>query len=353
MSQYTEIANSNQFQCYRILQPRMTEETKDEEAVPLISTEEKESYLSVGENELDSDEEHPPGVTTDLGSADENPPTASETDVSRLDEKKKTTRKGIKMDYDSTLAVEIHIQKGMLMHTLAAEHFQCRHFWFFEVQQGFLTMISSILAFIATTELVEARLKIILTTIVGSTTIVVGFLQAMNGLCAYGTRAVMHQAVALDLRDMRNNLRLLRCKLGYIETHHKGKASEIRDPELGEDEEDRYQGTFESIQDKFEQSLFGCKSPIPVGISEAFDGLHSSRYTTGSLLNFEHQVNVYGTYYRWERLAFKQFDILGTQIIDYPFFPFFLPRASDTLRKSFARIKEAFKEEQELFYVER
>ncbi len=104
------------------------------------------------------------------------------------------------------------------------------------------------------------------------------------------------------------------------------------------------EGTFESIQDKFEQSLSGCKSTIPVEISEAFDGVRSTLWISNTFSNAKLFGEVYGPRLIYEMLFFKVYDIVAGEIIDYPLFPFALPQASQTIKKTHASIPKAFQE---------
>ena len=303
--------------------------------MPLTSSGTKESYSSVD--------------LLDEGSTDGSSPTLPQPDTepqtSPSNSQKPKGRRGVKMNARSTYGVEKQIQKNILMHSLAAEYFQFRHFWIFEFQQGIFTMFSSILAFVATTELIENRMKIILTTIVGATTTFVGFLQAMNSLCSYGTRAIMHQSVIIDLRDQKNHLRMLRIKLGYVEAGLVSSEDTFVDEEDGDDEYN--EGTFESIQDKFEQSLSGCKSTIPVEISEAFFGFETSLSGIWTMASFKIFVDHYGPKYPWEMLGLIPDDIVAKEIMDYPLFPFRLPSPSKVVKNSRERFRKQYKEDWE------
>jgi len=134
-------------------------------------------------------------------------------------DKKGKKMKGIKMTKTGALMVERQVQMNLIKHNLAAKCFLCRQFWFFTVPQAILTMISNILAFVATTDLINERTKIILNTIVGSTSGIVVFLQTMSGICDYGTRGAMHNGAAIDLGDLRDDLVLSGFKLGLTEVH--------------------------------------------------------------------------------------------------------------------------------------
>lgn len=141
---------------------------------------------------------------------------------------------------------------------------------------------------------------------------------------------------------------MLRVKLGYVESGLIPAEDTIVDEEDGGDEYN--EGTFESIQDKFEQSLSGCKSTIPVKISEAFFGFETSLYTVGTTSNNELIVSQYGPYYLYsELLGFKQDDIVSKQIMNYRFFPFSLPNASKVVKNSRERLRKDVKEDWEFY----
>jgi len=340
--------------------------TTGDEVEPLISSSTKESYSSLeSASGRSTDEGSPAGLseppqtspsnsekTEDKktnGNTNEEKQEDNATDGNTNDENLGDNKpKGTKMDARSTFSVELRIYRSILMHSLAAEYFRCRHFWVFEFQQGLYTMISSILAFVATTDLVDSRTSIILTTIVGATTIFVGFLQAMNSLCSYGTRATLHESVAVDLRDQRNQLRMLRCKLGYMEGNGLTALGTQYSGVEGEKEE-YSDGTFESIRSKYEQTLNGCKSAIPLDISEAFNGVESSLYTTAVQSMVELFVHLYGPKFPFEVLGIKQCDVVAEQIMSYPLFPALLPRSRNTVKQSLKGMRKAYKEGWEFY----
>lgn len=235
------------------------------------------------------------------------------------------------------------------MHTLAAEHFRFRNFWFFEVQTGLCTMFSSLLAFLATTELYDERSKITITTIVGTTSIFVGFLQSMSSLARYESRALQHDTVAMDLREHRNNLRMMRYKLGFIE-NSPGTVAGLQHYADEEDDTEEYEeGTFESIKDRYQQTLSGCKSPLPIQISEAFNGFESSLSTTMVQSAHERFASQYGPEFSYEPMFLKQYDVVAGKIMSYPLFPAKLPYPDRTIKKSLEVYRKTFKEGWEYF----
>jgi len=331
----------------------MIKESEADEAVPLIASDAIESYSSVEGNELDtgnppdSDTGNPPDATADGNSPTPREITKSASDTmagSLSDDKpKRRKRRGVKMTPLGVLSVKLSIERNMLMHDLAAQYFKFRHFWIFEVTQGFFTMAASILAFLATTDLLDERMKTILTTIVGATTIVVGFLQALNGLCMYGTRSVQHQAVAMDLREIMNQLLLLSNKMEDEYVTNGKAANEKPMEDDGDDDDDVRLGTFESVQDKCEQSLFGCKSSIPMQISEAFEDLATMIpiFATNGYHEFVRETYPPGNPYQVHIL--RLYHILATQIMDHPFYPLYLPKAKKTAEKSLQLYRDELK----------
>ncbi len=261
--------------------------------------------------------------------------------------KRQSRKAEIGIDYRGATSVELEIHRCILMHTLASEHFKCRQFWIFEFLVGFLTMVSSIMAFVTTSEYVSHNDQLILADCVGATTVVVGFMQALNSNLGYATRAAMHEAVAIDLRDLRSHLRILKCKEGGF-TDQKGiqDLSEKEEEEFIEkDVEGIIAGTsFESIQDKFEQTLNGCKSAIPVQILEAFSGIESTITTTWVHSNMELFTRLYGPNFPFDLLRFKPYDLVSEKISDYKYFPVLLPKASSIIRNTKELLKQEYKE---------
>ena len=144
----------------------------------------------------------------------------------------------------------------------------------------------------------------------------------------------MRKVVAIDLRDLRDDLVLLRCKLDLEDYKQNIKQDEY--DEL--DKEDEYDRSFESIQNRFQQSLSGCKSNVPMELSEAFHGVKSNYMVMLTKTIMRYIEKVYGYERINEFCRFKIYDALATEILDSPFFPMFLPYAKkvvDAIMKRF------------------
>jgi hypothetical protein len=311
--------------------------------------------------------------------------------------KKKKKDKGVLLNYDSAMELEYQVQINLIKHNLASQYYGARHFWFFVIPQGLLTMIASVLAFITTSALISDVTKTIIGTVVGSTSGIVVFLQTMGGVCDYGTKSAMHASAAIDLRDLRDELVLIKFKVkkeeeqevkkkkttngteqasgnddnySYVTSEAgsvKGRKSvkthfeapcdfEAKDDDDGnsdsdsEDEEERKEeekkieehgNTFERIQQRYRQSLSGCKSNVPMPLSEAFHGLHSNLLVSESLDNNMYMREIYGPKVNYKNIIhFKAYDILASEILNSFMFPVRLPNSKKAVDYAMNHLNE-------------
>ena len=269
----------------------------------------------------------------------------------------KQLKTGTKLTTKVAMHMEHKVQMNMTKHNLSYRHFACRQFWFFTIPQAVLTLLSSVLAFAATTDLVTIKWGVIINIVVGANSGVVVFLQTMSGVCNYGTRAAMHEAAAVDLRELRDHLLLLKYKLGYAESEEKSRmASTVGKKKRGEphpsppppppekkgsgidadgdgEEDVDMDDTFESVSKKFAQSMSSCKSNVPLVLNEIFNGIQSAYMVTNSVRNTHTLMEIYpqGTY---DTLAFKLYDVTGGIILNDLFFPLFLPDSAKAIKRA-------------------
>jgi len=288
----------------------------------------------------------------------------SDDGVSKLGEDAKKKTKGVKLDAVTAIKLEQEVNMNMVKHQLASKYLSARQFWFFTVPQALLTMLSGILAFLATTDLLNATAKIVTNTIVGSISGVVVFLQTMSGNCNYGTRAAMHGSTAIDLRDLRDDLVLLKQKLELIESRtltqkltdassQTSAAAGTNDTMGGNEDEntdDQGGGNFNDIQTRFKQSLSGCKSTVPMPISEAFHGLQSDMLLKQSKKSMDYLFNIYQIGHFNEYIELKAFDMLAGEIMHYPLYPLYLPNSEKMVEETMDRLKKEI-HESESFWI--
>lgn len=139
--------------------------------------------------------------------------------------RKKKKKKVVRLDVESARELEYIIQANMNQHTLASIYFSNQNFYVFTVTQASFTMMASIGAFAASSDLLTPISKVWLNLAVGSISAMVVFLQTMNGVCGFGERAGQHQNLAIDLRDLRDDIALLKLKLQKVKADkEKAKA---------------------------------------------------------------------------------------------------------------------------------
>ena len=278
--------------------------------------------------------------------------------------KKKKKNKGVLLNYNSAMELEYQVQINLIKHNLASMFFASRQFWVFTITQGVLTMIASILAFVASSSLIEERTKDIIATIVGSTSGVVVFLQTIAGVCNYGTRAAMHASAAIDLRDLRDEIVLIKFKVKKEEEQgidqtilgeestNRSKMNQPNDDGGSDDSEDseneeedknerEHDNTFGRIQQRYRQSLSGCKSNVPMALSEAFHGMHSNLLISESLDHGMYMRDIYGPHYNYKNIIhFKAFDILASEILNHFAFPLFLPHSQKVVDSAMKHLND-------------
>ncbi|OEU21792.1 hypothetical protein FRACYDRAFT_231938 [Fragilariopsis cylindrus CCMP1102] len=202
----------------------------------------------------------------------------------------------LKLDFHSAFSLKQEIQMNKNKNALTWQFLSALQFWLFTVPQAILTMISAILAFMATSELFDARTKIIINTIVGSASGIVVFLQTMSGVCDYGIRASMHQTTALSLRSLGDDLSLCQS---------------------------------------------GCQSTVPLKINDAFESLDSSLLIMLTDKNVFWLVNQYQSAESFVQdfVYIRAYDILTKNIVDSLFWPFHIPKTKILVNRTIEELK--------------
>jgi len=321
----------------------MTEESTMDETTPLLPSRNTELDSSVEENNPGTGDGVPPD-TAEATSVNENDPLAPDDDTPNGSDKSTVSasdgkamekkRKCTKLTIKGVMTFALMVQMNLAQHNLAARHFLCRQYWFFTVPQALLTMIAGILAFVATTDIPDEQQTIKINVIVGSTSAIVVFLQTMSGVCEYGTRGAMHNGLAIDLRDLRDGTFLLRDKISANMTSTNQEV----------DHNDENDKEFETFQSRFQQSLSGCKSNVPLKLGEAFHSVTSSSAMAMSKANIDWIGDIYdsesdtkaGNYLRTD-IKTTLYDILAAEILDHLFFPIFPPNPKKIAEKAMKR----------------
>jgi hypothetical protein len=241
--------------------------------------------------EIDTEQQQQPLLTTTTTSSDLliKEGTDSPRSYGTADHRQET-----KIDWKSSVWLQCVCKHDQCMHKLTCAHLEARQFWFFTIPQALVTMLGGILAFLTTSDLFNDETNTIIATIVGSIAVGSVFIQTLEGSCKYGIRASMHSGTAIDLRDLRGDLKLLMVKLKATgekdianrkNNSNNNTTSIIKDTEVNEGDKTN---TFESIEMRYRQSAQGCKSFVELSISEAFELLHTELMVTLNKNSMQH-----------------------------------------------------------------
>jgi len=321
----------------------MTEASTMDETTPLMPSGNTELHSSVDENNPGTTDGVPPDTVEaiSVNGNDDTPNGTDKSTVSASDDKPmEKKKKSAKLTIKGVMDFKLMVQMNLGQHNLAAQYFLCRQYWFFTVPQALLTMIAGVLAFVATTELLHEQQILIINVIVGSTSAIVVFLQTMSGVCEYGTRGAMHNGLAIDLRDLRDGVFLLQ---GKVTATMSSTNKEV-------DQDDEHDKEFATFQSRFQQSLSGCKSNVPLKLGEAFHSVQSKFAMIESKANNKYVFDVYDmesseftANNNFTSMQTMLYDILAAEILEYPFFPIFPPNAKKIAEKAMKRYRKAIK----------
>ena len=204
-------------------------------------------------------------------------------------------------------------------------------------------------------------------TVVGATSGVVVFLQTMSGLCLYGSRAAMHDATAISLRNLRDDLIMIKVGSAFeAQQRHRMKLANKVQRKHCNSEDDFYDDsndtawdddndddtdtdtknngdTFSDMRIRFKQCQMGLQSVVPMQISDAFHSVDSNIMIQQTQHNFEVFVKMYGAMFTESTqcvIYFKAYDILVGEFLESPGFPFFLPKPSVIVAATMKKMRE-------------
>lgn len=295
-------------------------------------------------------------------------------------------KKGVQLNYRTALALETQVRMNLIKHSLAADFFNWQQYWKFTFPQAVFTALSSTLAFSASSTIFSEHAEAI-NLFVGSLSALVVLIQTISGFKNYGVRADRHRNVAVQLRDLADDIALMKFKLNMVEEQNKqhqsslnkwaeekafkdqnaasptGKRTSISAFSLNwdqlhenkeksdsdDDEAEENENTFDSIQKRYQQSLSGCSSNVPLELSEAFHGLASNLEIAETKENIERLHDVYGHIHYRSALLAKAYDIMAGEILNDPLFPAWMPDSKKMVKQSMKVLKERLKKSTNLY----
>lgn len=213
----------------------------------------------------------------------------------------------------NTLWIKVEAERQM--QRLAAAHFGFWHFYFLFIPAASLTMASGILAFLSTSEAVDAERRVALATVVGCLSLVAVFLQTINDQLKYGSRAEMHRSAVLDLKRITDELDFM--QIDRIGGSARKKVSVAT-----------YHGLFSQVQQ-------GCKSMLPLRVSQAFNAIDTRIMIQ---LPSNRDVGLEGTI-RTNEVYIILWNELYCAIAAYWLFPLALPDPDRTIARVLERMR--------------
>lgn len=221
---------------------------------------------------------------------------------------------------------------SLSQHKLAAIHLAAWQYWVFTIPMAVIAMVTGILAFVATTELFSEHTNSILNCIVGSLSFLTVFMQTLSSQCTYDVRASMHENTAVDLRDLREDLDSTSRKESVLIGH--GGDDNSKKPGKTLEEE------FDTIVKRYNQCLKGCKSTVPIQITDAFKKFESKLDTTMSLVGTAKLREIYGEAYYF-KVVVQGYDSLAAAYSCYWMWPFILRNPIKVVDETMKELKES------------
>ncbi len=273
---------------------------------------------------------------------------------------------------------ECHL--SLAKHRLAAIHMASLHFWTFTIPAATITMISGIMAFLATSGLFDDRTNQMLNIAVGCLAFVVVFLQTLAARLKFDCRSEMHQSATIDLRDLKEDLenavnqskvmithlktiakinrsRMVIARGGTSSTSTEGKGKALvkgkegaggTDTDTGEDDAENaeienevqsLEHIFDGVQKRYNQCLKGCKSPVPLKINDAFVQLVSRLNATMTTVGQARLETLYGSKNYANVIYFQACNDLSQRFSGHIGWPLSLPNAKRAVDATMANLK--------------
>lgn len=246
------------------------------------------------------------------------------------------------------------VSKSLVQHKLTSKALGIMQFWLFDFPMSFLTFASTLLAFGGSLIDIGIDTNIL----AGGSSALVVMLQTMNKVCNFGSRSDMHYSTAIDMRDFRGDLILTKHKLIFKERQDKKEASEdftIATDMMGNESDDsdsydhkkgkkKKDPTFSMIQSRYLQILTGCKSYVPIEVSEAFNELDSALMLAQSKENFGLLDTIMTDVDVDDFIYSQAYEILAGEIVRYRYYPLLFPDSSTVVKQAMERLRLQMKD---------
>ena len=223
---------------------------------------------------------------------------------------------------DMLTSLQIKVEVERQMHSLSMAHFAWWNFWSLFFPSAVLTMASGVLAFLSTSDVTEEGNRTRLVTVVGCLALVATFLQTLNDLLKYGSRADMHNSAVLDLKGIYDSLDFMQISRIGSTDHHANVA------------------VYHKIYSQVQQ---GCKSTIPLCVTQTYNTIE-----TRLANELPNNVNLKCKIHSLNddlQLALTVWNEVYCAIAAYWLFPIFLPDPDRTMTLVLKRVEYAIDKE--------
>ena len=220
------------------------------------------------------------------------------------------------------MSLQIKVEVERQMHSLSMAHFAWWNFWSLFFPSAVLTMASGVLAFLSTSDVTEEDNRTRLVVCVGCLALVATFLQTLNDLLKYGSRADMHSSAVLDLKGIYDALDFMQISRIGSTDHHANVA------------------VYHKIYSQVQQ---GCKSTIPLCVTQTYNTIE-----TRLANELPNNVNLKCKIHSLNddlQLALTVWNEVYCAIAAYWLFPIFLPDPDRTMTLVLKRVEHAIDKE--------
>jgi len=218
------------------------------------------------------------------------------------------------------------------MHRLSYDHLRFLDFWTNTFILTIITMVSGLMAFIASSNLDLSINKEVLSAIVGSFSVLSVAIQKFAKIANFGSRADMHGQVAIGMKRLCDE----------IESDITENPNEVAGSTDNSQSDEGAKKGIQTYREMYHMCLDSCNSTIPLKIQQAFshaDKRFSLNFLSGNQNNAETTMILYGVMCNE---LYCEFSRPSTWLC-------ILPDPETTYKRAFNKVKKLYKERNNFF----
>ena len=257
------------------------------------------------------------------------------------------------------------------MHRLSFMYYNTRQFRYNVYPLTVITMLSGVLAFLSTADIIPSDLKDYLSLSVGIPSILSASVQSINQEARYDSKAEMHKNASLGMKRICDQIEFIQVDpqlkiyvdvLNQTDGENGGGdlSTVLEQPEYfdqniidenynnNDDDDEKHAHSHATFRQIYQQCLDSCQSQIPVAISQAFKMAESRlalSLTPQDRAIIKKEFGYMGKQYIHSCL----FNEVFCAITDTYFFPMRTPRPQDVVDVAMANVQKCFQHRQITF----